>query len=301
MACERTTEDDQVHVELRADPIDDLADIPGILAAQINSLRLAGTHATLVLAPDFYKLSLLERPMVDETELNEALRWQLQENVDFDVTDAAIDSFALPNSASRGKPMQFVAAAANEQLRCLVGYVCTAGLKVKAIEISELALRNLVYKLFDSPDQAVGVLRITASGGLINVSRGDELFLARRLSGVPAEFSPGDWAEFKERLLLQVQRSIDYYESALSQPPCNVLLVASTQGWQDHVVEYLDETLPLLVKPLGPELATHFDVKLFNPEPTVLDWASATKAEINALAAAIPALGGALPILEQSA
>ena len=115
--------------------------------------------------------------------------------------------------------------------------------------------------------------------------------MSRRL---PLEFDESVWDGFKERLLLQVQRSIDYYESAMSQPPCNGCLVATTHGWQDHVCEYLGEMLPVPIRPIRSELRTLYDICLHNPEPKHVDWDDMPAAERNAVAAALPALGGLL-------
>ena len=109
-------------------------------------------------------------------------------------------------------------------------------------------MRNTVHGLYSEPDRSLGLLRLTSSGGVINVSRGEDLFLSSRVSGVPAEFDEAAWEQFRDQLLLQVQRSIDYYESAMSQPPCSALIVATTHGWQDHVCGHLGEMLPFPIR-----------------------------------------------------
>ena len=281
-------------VDLRADRIEQLTDAREVLRVQSQEVGLARTSCNLVLAPELYSVSLVEKPSVPEEEVRDAVRWQIQENVEFPVEQATLDVFPLPDAATRDRPMIFVVAMQTEFLKVLVGKVIEAGIEVDSVNISELALRNIVHGLFPEPDQGVALLRLTSSTGVVNISRGEELFLSRRVSGVPSEFDESVWEEFKERLLLQVQRSIDYYESAMSQPPCNGCLVATTHGWQDHVCGYLGEMLPVPIRPIRAELKELFDICLHNPDPVDVDWDDMPTSQRNAIAAALPALGGLL-------
>ena len=267
---------------------------------QSRDVGLKDTVCNLVLASELYSLSLIEKPPVSDEELNEAVRWRIQENVDFPVDEAAIDTFALPKSAEREQPMVFVAAMRKELLKVLLDKVYEAGIHVDSVNISELALRNIVHGLFPEPDQGVALLRLTSYGGMINISRGEELFLSRRVSGVPGDFDEELWQEYRERLLLQVQRSIDYYESAMSQPPCNGLIVATTHGWVDHVCDHLGEMLPLPVRPIKDELRALFDICLHDPDPHVIDWDDIQISQRNAMTLALPALGGLLRSIRDS-
>jgi MSHA biogenesis protein MshI len=281
-------------LDLRADPIDGLDEAAAKVREQGRALGLAGAACNLVLAPELYTVSLVERPKVPDEELVEAVRWRLQDNLDFPPDQAAVDVFALPESASRERSMVFVVAAHRETLKRLLDGVYQADLRLASVDVTELALRNVAHGLYPEPHWSVGLLRLTAGSGVINISRGEELFLSRRISGIPAELSEQAWEEFNDRLLLQVQRSIDYYESAMSQPPCNALIVATTHGWQDKVCEYLDEMLPVAVRTVKDELAALFDVRLHNPDPVDIDWADPSMDQRNAMTAALPALGGVM-------
>ena len=285
---------ERVALDLRADPVDGLDAVAACLRGQSQALGLGSTGCNLVLAPELYSMTLVERPKVPEEEVKEAVRWRLQEGLDFPPDQAVIDVFPLPASASRERDMVFVVAVHRDTLRQVVGAAHEAGIRVAAVDVTELALRNITHGLYCEPHWSVGLLRLTAASGVINICRGEELFLSRRISGIPAELSAGAWDEFRDRLLLQVQRSIDYYESAMGQQPCNALIVATTHGWQDRVCEYLDEMLPVAVRTVKDELAGLFDVRLHNPDPLDIDWRDPTVEQRNAMTAALPALGGAL-------
>jgi MSHA biogenesis protein MshI len=287
-----TRQGDRYALDLRADPIAQISDAATRLREQSRDLGLANTTCNLVLAPELYTVCLVERPPVPDEELKEAVRWRLQDNLDFPPDQAAIDVFPLPESASRERSMVFVVALHMEMLKRLLDKVYAAGIEVGSVDVSELALRNIAHGLYPEPERSVALLRLTAASGVINISRGEDLFLSRRVSGIPAELSESAWEPFNDRLLLQVQRSIDYYESAMGQPPCNALIVATTQGWQDKVCEYLSEMLPLSVRSIKDELRNLFDICLHNPQPVNIDWDSPTPDQRTAITAALPALGG---------
>ena len=292
---------DRFHVHLRADPIEQLADARDLLKLQSHDVGLKNTRCNLVLAPELYTVSLVERPPVGEDELIDAVRWQIQENVEYPVDTATLDVFPLPDAAIRDRPMVFVVAMQTEFLKVLLDKVHEAGIEVSSVDVAELAMRNIVYGLFPEPDQGVALLRLTSASGVINISRGEELFLSRRVSGVPEVYEPSVWEDYRERLLLQVQRSIDYYESAMSQPPVNGCMVATTHGWQDHVCDYLSEMMPVPIRPVRAELRTLFDLCLFNPDVQKVDWDDVSIDQRNAITAALPALGGLLRRIQEDA
>lgn len=287
-------EGSRIVLDLRADALAQPDEAAAALRAQSRQLDVAGAPCNLVLSPELYSLTLIERPQVPDDELREAVRWRLQDTLDCPPDQAAVDVFPLPESASRERAMVFVAAIRRDALARIVDWTQQAGVAIDSVDIAELALRNLSYELYPEADCPVALLRLTAASGIINVARGEELFLSRRISGIPAELSETAWRDFDDRLLLQVQRSIDYYESAMGQPPCKALIVATTEGWQDKVCGYLGEMLPLPVRSLKDEVGTLFDLTLHNPEAEPVDWTSPTPDQCAALTAAMPAMGGLL-------
>ncbi len=295
-ACGRLV--DPLRVSLRSDPITQIGELHGKLVDQIESLQLARSSSrnqvNLILAPELYNVSLIDRPDVDQADLKDAVRWVIQDQVDYPMESATLDIFELPRSASRERPMVFVVSVKTELLQTLQEQINAAGLQLASIDATELSLRNLAWHCFPHADQNIAMLRLTSNSGLINISRADELYLTRRVSGVPDEFTEPKWADFRERMVLQVQRSIDYYESAMNQPHCNMLVVACTQDWSPRVTEYLTEMLPIPVRSIAEVLADELDLKLFNPEEQVVDWHNLQSAQTNAIAAGLPALGGIL-------
>ncbi len=283
-------------IEMRADPVDNADGYINAIALQKSSLKLKHEQCHVILAPEFYSLSLVDRPPVATADLKDAVRWAVQENIDYPMELAELDIFDLPRSASRysNRDLLFVAVVRKELVSRLLGYLHSNGLKAASVGISELSFRNTIATLFPEADRSIGLVRLTSNSGLINISRSAELFLSRRITGIPGTFSEDAWPVFKDQLLLQVQRSIDYYESAMSQPPCDAIVVATTHSWQERVCEYLDEMLPVPIRSFSQVLGQQFDLTLHNPEPITINWENFNDDHSNALSAALPAIGGLL-------
>lgn len=300
LATVKATIGEHITADVCAQPFRQLTDLHDVLVAQVARVGLGKSRAAqrvnLVLAPELYNLCMVERPDVADDELDEAVRWLIQEQIDYPVESATLSTFPLPHSASRDRDMVFVAAMPTEFLKSLLMQVQGCGIALQSIDISELALRNLIWRYFPMPDLSVALLRLSVNSGLINVSRGDELYLARRLTGVPISFSEASWNDFRERLLLQVQRSIDYYESAMNQPPCNMLMVACTEDWTQRVCGHLGEMLAVPVRSVSEILHSELAVNLcaLDAPDEPIDWSNVSDAQTNALAAGLPALGGLL-------
>ena len=275
-------------------PIDD-ASRSTVLKNLVRRLGAVRARCVLVPAPEAYQLMLVERPSVAANELRDAVRWRIQEYLDFPAADALLDVFPFPDAATRARSsLVFVVASARSRIEQTVRDAIDADLAPECVDITELSLRNLVHRIYPSAEHAIALLRLSPASGVVNITRGDELFLSRRVSNVPSDFGDRAWDGFKDGLLLQVQRSIDYYESALSQPPADCLLVATTHGWQQRIVEHLGAMLPLPVRSLAEVLTDALSIELVDVSAQPLAAEALTDAQQEALAAALPALGAAL-------
>lgn len=176
-----------------------------------------------VLAPGDYQVFQIEAPNVPPAEMNEAAAWRVRDLVDFPLDQAVIDTFDPPASAQRGERQVNVVVARRAVVDDRAGMLRAAGLAPRAIDIPELAQRNVCRRL---PETRGGhaLLALDVGDGLLTVYRDGEIFLARTLDTAQADLAGGDQGSV-DSLLLEVQRSFDYFESALSQPPLGALYI----------------------------------------------------------------------------
>ena len=200
-----------------------------VLRSLVVEHSWAGASTTLVLPVDQYQVFQLERPEgIDESELGDALKWKLKDFLDFNPSDAVSDVFAFPQDASRGRgDLVNVVAARKTLLAELVELIAATGLELVAIDIAELALRNLVPRL-DPDRRGVALVHMRERFGQMIVCKGEMLYLSRRLDVTSDDLRDASRQENAvQSLALEMQRSLDYYESQLGQvPPAVIRLVA---------------------------------------------------------------------------
>lgn len=210
---------------------------------------LDNTPCIGVMEGDVTTLLLVETPQVDASELKAAVRWRIKDLIDFHIDDAVIDVFDIPGQQDRGRPrMMYVVAARTAVVQEHIELMEGAGARLSVIDIPELAQRNVAALLPEDPS-GVALLHLSRRRGLLTLTRQGDLYLARTLdlgvdrlaAELPAETAEPeslslvapDAAASLERLfdtvVLEVQRSLDYYESHFSLPPVSGVVLAPTE------------------------------------------------------------------------
>lgn len=199
------------------------------LAALVESEGWSGAATTLVLPLDQYQVFQMDRPEgIEESELGDALKWKLKDFLDFSPSEAVSDVFPFPRDASRGRgELVNVVAARKVLVSELVRLVQEAGLELERIDIAELALRNLVCRL-DENRRGAALVHLKDNYGQMVICRDNTLYLSRKLDVTSEELRDAARQESAvQSLALEMQRSLDYYESQLGQvPPAMIRLVA---------------------------------------------------------------------------
>jgi MSHA biogenesis protein MshI len=196
------------------------ADQPAELKNMVAEFGLAGMPVNLLLHPALYQLLLLDCPDVPDTELRDAMRWKVKELISEPLEQVLVDAFALPADAYRGRSrMAYCAVLAKTHVDAWVGMLKHAGLNLQSIDITEMAFRNLGL-LAGAEGLNLALLRLRSSEGLIAVQQGADLYMARRIEQ-GLEQASEDFAG----LTLEIQRSLDYFESQLGKGYISRLLL----------------------------------------------------------------------------
>lgn len=237
---------------LACPPAKRLESLTGLVAEQ----GWDGARTTLVLPLDQYSVFQLERPdELAESELADALRWKLKDLLDYSPSEAVCDVFPFPSDAARGRGELVNVVAARKTLAAeLVNLVNQSGLVLDRIDIAELALRNFAARL-DPRGVGVALVHLRERYGQMVVCKGPVLYLSRRLDVSSDDLRDASRQENAvQSLALEMQRSLDYFESQLGQvPPRSIHLVArdamlplssmlsssmapslETVNWRDH-------------------------------------------------------------------
>ncbi len=250
----------------------------------------ANTRCTTLLNAGDYQLLLVEAPDVESSELRAAIRWRIKDLIDFHIDDAVVDVVEIPGQDRGRARMMYVVAARSARVRSRIDQIEDAGLELTAIDVEELALRNIAA-LADQDRRGTCLLWFGADYGLILLVREDELYLSRRIEiGTNHLFSAaqsgdpdnGDFGEslisLLEQVTLEIQRSLDYYDSHFALPPLGEMLVAPCAPPMPYLTRYLEANL---------NLRTH-DLDLMRLFP------SATLPDLATQARCLTAVGAAL-------
>ncbi len=209
---------------MRFQPYADPGNYAEVCRQLASELELNSMKSVLVLPPDDYTMLQVESPGVETSELLGAVRWQIKDLIDFHMDDATIDLFPLPEPQRAGFNRKLsVVAARNSLIQDRVDLLGAAGIEIEAIDITELALRNLA--LLDKRDSgAKAFLYLSPRYSMIEIISGSQLYLSRqikvdltdleRMSG-GVDMEQGNPA--LDNLVLEVQRSMDFYESQFGE------------------------------------------------------------------------------------
>jgi len=219
------------------------------LASLKRSVGLDRFRCTALLSHGEYQL--IQTSAVDGApeEAREVLRWQLKDQVEFPVDNAAVDLLPIP---SDGRSAQvFAAIAAESVVAPLVQAFQEAKIPLAAIDLPEISQRNLAA-LFEEPGRGLAMLIFDEDEGLLTFSRDGELLVARHVEITASQLAAAD-AERRgmlfERIALDVQRSLDNFDRNYSAVPLAHLVVAPIPGI-DGFIDYLRANLTAHVVPL---------------------------------------------------
>jgi len=227
------------------------------LGALIGQTGVRRSLFNAVLAPSDYQLLLVEAPDVEPSELKQAVRWRVKDLIDFHIDDAILDVFDIPGQPVRGRGrMMYVVAARSSLLSQRIAVLEGLSLRLELIDIAELALRN-VAALTSEDVSGVALLYLAPEYGLITVTRQSTLYLARTLdTGHTALAGFGDAGETLdtgggalESVVLEIQRSLDYYDSHFSQAAVGKLYVIAPSD-AGSIASALDSALGMTVRHL---------------------------------------------------
>ena len=226
------------------------------LKAVARDIRADRFRCSSLLEANDYRMHLVEAPAVPRSELKSAVRWKLKDVLDYPVDAATVDIAEVPVNGSGSARSQYVFAvcAPNERIAARMQLFRDAKLPLQAIDVPEMAQRNIA-QLFEETGRGLALLAFDDHGGMLTITAGGDLYMARRtdltaeqliaISGDPRE-------QTLERLVLELQRTLDHFDRQHSYITISCLLLAPRPGdigLEQQLAENLD--LPVRTLDLG--------------------------------------------------
>ena len=204
-----------------------------VLKKIISEFDLRRVPVSAVINASDYQIAQVQAPDVPRAELRAAARYSMRDTFDFPIDQATLDVFDLPEQNSSGnKRMCFAVATRGDAIEKMTATFERQFRRFDVIDIPELCQRNLASLL---PQDAKGVafLLIRDDFAQLVLTRRGMLYVTRRFDfGVRGELNGDAEAEAHElpldpqMLSLELQRSLDYYESHFDETAIGDLFIA---------------------------------------------------------------------------
>jgi MSHA biogenesis protein MshI len=249
-------------------------DIASQLKTTLDKLGIVRAPACGVVDGDDYQLVQVEAPEVLPSEMRAAIRWRLKDAINFNVDEASVDIFEIPEPARRTQAKMLFAVAARESaVQRISGVLKPLAKGFKAIDIPELCLRNISACL---PQDAKGVAMLALHEGFAQlvITRQGTVYVTRRID-TRGGFNPHKQVQQSNdidasALALELQRSLDYYESHFDQTPIGDLVIAPAHDRARALAAGLKDETSLRISVL--DVREHFNV--YKAGELATDWSS---------------------------
>lgn len=222
------------------------------LARCCTSLGISRYQFSTVLENSEYQMVVVEAPNVPAEELKAAVRWRVKDTLNYHVDDAMIDVLQIPSAKQGAEHVKslYVVAAPNEVIKKRISLFEGAKLDLNIIDIPEMAQRNIAA-LYEDEGRGLALLTFDETGGILTFTCGGELYLARRIEISIGQLQDADdnlRRQAIDRIDLEVQRSLDYFDRQFNHLTVSRMLVAVPR--QIGLIEVLNENLSVSVERL---------------------------------------------------
>jgi MSHA biogenesis protein MshI len=184
------------------------------LKAWVQANSLQKTPCVCLLASEDCDVYQVEKPEVEDSEMIQAVSWKIKDLINYDVGNAVIDSYPMPESSKNKQQQVGVVAAREAVIRNYVDSIKASALTLDALDVHELVRSNL-QSVQQSGEHSLALLTLTRDNGLLSVYHDTDLYVSREfMIGIDQlGLATSEDESVFDALLLELQRSLDYFES----------------------------------------------------------------------------------------
>ena len=219
-----------------------------------RELQLDRYRCTTLLKSGDYQIVPVEAAgNVPAQEAKIAVRWRIKDMIDYPVEAATVDAIFIPapdGSTERASQMLAVAAK-NDAIAATIKPFNEADITLEVIDIPELAQPNLAHRL-EPEGRGLALLAFDERGGLLTFTCGGELYQHRRIEislSSLADASPENRKGLYDRLVLELQRSLDHFDRQFRHVAVAKVMVTpvpGADGLREHLAANLDVPVALV-------------------------------------------------------
>jgi MSHA biogenesis protein MshI len=239
-------------------------EVKQVLSKYVAKHKLKDMGCACVLTAAEYRLLAIDPPKdIDRNALGSSASWLAKDLIDMPLQDAAVDAFYMPARAGMAEKASAVVAK-REHLEALRDIITKAGLHLICFDIAELAFRNALFKL-EKNKQGVVLLSYEDKHAQLLIVQEGKVSLVRRLNTL-LQNENGDMDLLKSQVVLEVQRSLDFYQTQQGvMTPELFYVTADLLGKAPWILDQLENQVQIHAKELlfeqkesdGSELSDH--------------------------------------------
>ena len=201
----------------------------------------------LALQPKEYQLHVIEAPQVAEEEMAQAAKWKVKDLISYPIEEAAVDVFKVYDGPPpQGKSdLIYVVTCQKSVIQPWLEFFDMHGMKISAIDIYELTLVNLLHMLGENKG-TMALVHLRTNSGVVLVCKEGRLYIARHIDKGFEAMSMGE--HFFDQILLEVQRTLDYYETRFRDHPAEKVVLLPCMRPLDNLKTHLAAQLGIPVE-----------------------------------------------------
>ena len=193
------------------------------LSAALSPFAKSTCNVSIVLSQHMYHMVQVDKPEMAEEDITTALPWTLGELVPYDSGNMVLDYVDYPVKSRTGGQKINVFAAEKSSLAAVAASMA----KKKDKQLTHIHTKEvLATEMVPNDDYArLLIIQEPNSEPFLMIVRSQAIWLARRLRGFVSKVNEQtDLSQLSDTLGLEIQRSMDFYESQLKQPPLKEIL-----------------------------------------------------------------------------
>lgn len=220
--------------------------------AELHPGKQGKSPCSALLPVGDYQLLVVDAPEVPAEEIAAAIRWRIKDLLDFHIDDAVIDIFDAPPTGPASTKQVYVVVARADTVRQRIDSLEEAGIKLEIIDIPELAMRNIAARL---PEDEAGLVSLYFGKDrcLITITHNAELYLTRSIDigYLELQEQAASPQSLCNRLALEIQRSMDYYEHNYHQAAVKAVAILPVPVTLFGLSDALQQTLGVSTRMIG--------------------------------------------------
>lgn len=241
-------EQEWASVVVKEYPVERPESVNKVIKFLITDAELEDVPSVIVIPSDKVQSAQIELSELPEVDIQAALPWKVKELVSIPTNDMVCDYLAMDIQPSGQAPKAQVIATQRSYLEFILAPLHDANVPVVAITTEQLVLARM-----QSTKDAAQLLYVqhANTAAILLILKNQQICFARKIRGTDSlvNMTAEQVTEYgADMVAIEMQRSIDYYESQLKQPPIKDVLVAVAGPHEALLGELLNTSLPVKTK-----------------------------------------------------